>query len=87
MHKTLAIVNQKGGVGKNTTTANLGIGLANSGKKMLLVGCDPQASLTVSLGYSQPDELEITLTDLLKNGTAGQVLSANGRNPSSGGGR
>ena len=66
MHKTLAIVNQKGGVGKTTTSANLGIGLANSGKKVLLVDCDPQASLTVSLGYSQPDELKVTLADLLK---------------------
>ena len=62
----ISVSNQKGGVGKTTTTANLGIGLANSGKKVMLVDCDPQASLTVSLGYSQPDELEITLTDLLK---------------------
>ena len=46
----ISVSNQKGGVGKTTTTANRGIGLANSGKKVLLVDCDPQASLTVSLG-------------------------------------
>ena len=62
----IALSNQKGGVGKTTTCANLGIGLAMEGKKVLVVDGDPQSSLSISLGYPQPDQLPVTITDLMK---------------------
>ena len=68
--QVIALVNQKGGVTKTTSCVNLAAGLAQAGKKVLVVDCDPQASLTISLGNPQPDRLPVTLSDMM-----GKVLN------------
>jgi chromosome partitioning protein len=65
MTRVIAIANQKGGVGKTTSSINIGAGLARSGKRVLLVDLDPQGNLTVSLGIAA-HELTATLYELLK---------------------
>ena len=65
MAKVIAVVNQKGGVAKSTTCVNLGVGLAKKGNKVLALDFDPQGSLTESLGYQNPDEIEVTIATIL----------------------
>ena len=62
--RIVAVCNQKGGVGKTTTTINLGAALAEQGRKMLLVDFDPQGALSVGLGI-QPHEIDSTVYNLL----------------------
>ena len=67
MCKVIAVANQKGGCSKTSVVANLGIGLALTGKKVLLIDSDPQGSLTASLGFPDPDEIPLTLATIMMN--------------------
>ena len=67
MSEVIVVTSGKGGVGKTTTTSNLGIGLAKRGKRVLLIDADAQGSLTASLGFREPDHLDITFATILAN--------------------
>ena len=67
MSEIIAIVNQKGGVGKTTTTFSLGVALRKQGNKVLLIDADPQGDLTTCMGYYDQDKLQNTIATLMSD--------------------
>ena len=74
MTKVIAIANQKGGVGKTSTTVNLGAGFVRQGFDVLLVDMDSQANLTMALGFQNPDDMQFTIANVLQKAVREETI-------------